>query len=130
MEYYKKLRIVVLFLYVTGVFPQCENREPHCYSRFDYEYKVLQRLIRLEETQNDVTEKLTTSENEKDDLKREIKKLEESHKGLSEKLAGSENERDELKHEIKIINEMVSNLSDSRAVEQGNYDPSKIVDSK
>ena len=138
MGYCPDVYIYLLVLYISGVIGQCENREPNCYSRFDYEYKILQRLIQLEESQNGLNEKLAASENEKDELKREIKRLEESQQDLTEKLMGNElekgelkrafaeklavneQEKDELKDEINRISDLVNKLGDTGATEKGN----------
>ena len=47
---------------------QKAHLEPHCYSRFDYEFKVVQKLVALEDTCSHL--KTTT-----DNLKTEIDKL-------------------------------------------------------
>ena len=122
MEHNTKLRISVLILFtsISEVIGQCENREPNCYSRFDYEYKVLQRLIQLEDSQNGLKEKLAANENEKEELKREIKRLEESQRDLTGKLVENELEKDELKDELTRISELVSSLGDGRDTQQGN----------
>ena len=131
MEYCLIVKVCLLAIFITGVIGQCENREPNCYSRFDYEYKVLQRLIQIEEFQNGVTEKLASSENERVELNREIKRLEEKlavyeqEKGelkreLAEKLAATEQEKDELRDELIRIRDVVNKLGDTGASEQGN----------
>ncbi|KAL4236734.1 hypothetical protein ACF0H5_005118 [Mactra antiquata] len=47
--------------------------EPKCLSRFDYDYKMLQKLTNLENTVETLKESLRQSENEMKDLSRKIK---------------------------------------------------------
>lgn len=72
----KTLVALFVFLYCLGIVrsSECESKEPHCYSRFDYEYKVLQRMVQLEESQKRLSEKLETVDN--DDLKERLTQLE------------------------------------------------------
>ena len=117
MGFRTKIKIVVVFLCITGAISQCEDREPQCHSRFDYEYKVLQRLVRLEESHNGLTEKMTASENENNELKNEIKR----------NIAASENENNELKNEIKRLNDLVINLSENCATKQGKIEQNNVI---
>ena len=54
MERYILILGEVILLYFQTAFVTCissvpgADREPHCYSRFDYEYKVVQKIVALE----------------------------------------------------------------------------------
>ena len=68
----------VLFVCVFTTLVGCMERnleidEPQCYSRFDYEYRVLQNLVSLKEAEKelrDVTDKL---QNKVKDLEGKVK---------------------------------------------------------
>ena len=51
-----------------------EAEEPQCYSRFDYEYKVLQHLVSLKEAEKELRDVT-------DELQSKVKDLEEKVKG-------------------------------------------------
>ena len=78
--------------------------EPQCYSRFDYEYKVLQKLITLDEAQKGLTETLKTQENEQ--TKQKIALLEETQENLADTLRTRENEIQDLKTEVKRLTDV------------------------
>ena len=61
--------------------------EPHCFSRFDYEYKVLQKLIQLEEGH---------------------KKLEEANEDLAEAIKERDIKIEEQNNEVKALREFVN----------------------
>ena len=54
MERYLKLRGIILYIFFQTAFQSCiladakRDIEPNCYSRFDYEYKVVQKIVALE----------------------------------------------------------------------------------
>ena len=71
----KQTLCLVVFFFLRSV-EAYEDKpgEPHCYSRFDYEYKVLQRLIQLEEDKRRHEDKLKSCED--DSLKQRLSQLE------------------------------------------------------
>ena len=69
------LRWALVFISVVTTTAAPENGEPgQCYSRFDYEYKVLQHLVTLKEAEKEL--RATTFE-----LQNTVKALEEKVKG-------------------------------------------------
>lgn len=91
MGVFPGLHLVLVFICTLTAGVSAQDSEPQCYSRFDYEYKVLQRLIQLEE----------------------------SHKGLIEKLNDRERENSELRSQIKQLNETVEVMEKSGVVNPG-----------
>ena len=51
-----KFVIVSLLSVIWAVSPSKQEHEPQCYSRFDYEYKVVQKLVDLENKQREQKE--------------------------------------------------------------------------
>ena len=49
-----------------------KNDEPQCLSRFDYDYKVLQKLVALENQQTKQQETIVQQQNELNKLRRQI----------------------------------------------------------
>ena len=49
-----------------------ENDEPQCLSRFDYDYKVLQKLVELENKQTQQQETIVQQQNELNKLRRHL----------------------------------------------------------
>lgn len=91
MGVFSGLDLVLVFICTLTAGVSAQDSEPQCYSRFDYEYKVLQRLIQLEE----------------------------SHKGLIEKLNDRERENSELRSKIQQLNETVDDMEKSWVVNPG-----------
>ena len=50
-----------------------EMNEPQCLSRFDYDYKVLQKLVSLENSQTELQETIKQQENMISELKESMK---------------------------------------------------------
>lgn len=89
MERFSKLQfIVVCFCFLrAGASSDYKPGEPHCFSRFDYEYKVLQKLIQLEEGH---------------------KKLEEANEGLAEAIKERDIKIEEQNNEMKALRELIN----------------------
>ena len=65
---------VMCFTHIVGSEAD-QRREPHCYSRFDYEYKVVQKIVALE----NLCEEFKTTNNE---LRDEIQDLKDRTEGM------------------------------------------------
>lgn len=73
------IRIIVYLCLSTVLLAARVNRsdtkEPVCYSRYDYEIKMLREMASLEETEAHLTEKTVGLQNEVDGIKTEMKGL-------------------------------------------------------
>lgn len=108
MEIYSKLQVIVIFFNLLKVIASHDYKqvEPNCFSRFDYEYKVLQKLIQLEEA----NKKLEEEHNE----------LKEAHNDLVEASKARDIEIEDQTSEIRALRSLVNTTqlhdkSDSRA---------------
>lgn len=82
---YVKILLSALFLLHLrktncGLHGQEGNHEPHCYSRFDYEYKVVQKLVLLETNNSKLQTENDRLQQEVEILKTEVKELSASCK--------------------------------------------------
>lgn len=69
------ISVVTVFVSVDAEVLQGDTTEPKCYSRFDYEYKVVQKLVQLEESQKLFKETIETQQETISKQANEIQRL-------------------------------------------------------
>lgn len=84
--------------------------EPQCYSRFDYEYKVVQKIFELENSQKQHFEKINALEHElsnfKTESQEELTKLEDANVKLTATL-------EDMNKRIENLTTQVQNIKES-----------------
>ena len=100
-----RLSIAFLFLMVIAKFcayPLDEDgEEPRCYSRFDYDYKVIQKLFLLDQSQKELQDTMEANHNE---LKEALETVSRTNEEQLEKLRENDKIQEERLHQRSYVN--------------------------
>lgn len=117
------LRIFILG-WITAIWA-ASTREPDCYSRFDYEYKVVQKLIELENAQK---EQVQINKDQLERIKALEMDIEMANRTAQEKTSTLKKSLDEVletNNEMKAALEEANNKNKNITVEVENIKRSK-----
>ena len=78
-----------------------DGEEPRCYSRFDYEYKVIQRLFLLDQSHKELQEAMEGNHNK---LKEALEIVSRTNEEQLEKLRENDKIQEERIHEMANVN--------------------------
>ena len=100
--------IVIFCLFITVCALEINSKhEPQCYSRFEYEYKVVQKLVELE---NDAKEQQTVNkalesklESTRSEMEQRVDALEKRNGQLNNNIEDMKIVNEELKSEIQTM---------------------------
>ena len=108
------------------------QNEPQCSSRFDYEYKVVQKLVDLENANKEQKQKLTDLENANKEQKQINEEIMKKHAQLESEVDNTRNvasecrqANDELKDALEVLNNTIQSFHGFSAYDSTTKSPTK-----